>query len=164
MYALLLLAVVIVSIVLIPLGMPGTWIIAVAAAVYRITLPDGGIGYFTVGALFVLATVSAIIEMMLSARYAKKYGGSRRAGWGAVLGGFVGAFMGLPIPIIGSVIGAFFGAFVGAFVFEMTAGTSGVGATKVATGALIGRVFGAVINVGIGLTMAGWVMGAAMLS
>src|SRR3954466_9288535 len=101
MYALLLLAVVIVSIMLIPLGMPGTWIIAVAAAVYRITIPDGGVGYFTVTVMFVLAAVSAVIEMMLSARYAKKYGGSRRAGWGAMIGGIVGAFMGIPIPVVG---------------------------------------------------------------
>ena len=80
MYALLLLAVVILSIIIIPLGLPGTWIIAVAATIYRITIPDGGIGWFTVGTMFVLATVSAIIEMSLSASYAKKYGGSRRAG------------------------------------------------------------------------------------
>jgi uncharacterized protein YqgC (DUF456 family) len=162
MYALLLLAVVILSILMIPFGMPGTWIIASAAAVYRITLPDGGVSYFTVGVLFAMAIVSAVIEMSLSARYAKKYGGSRRAGWGAIIGGFVGAIFGLPIPIVGSVIGAFFGAFVGAFVFEMTAGTAVAGSTKVATGAMIGRVVGAAMNVAIGVVMGVWVMFAAL--
>ena len=162
MYALLLLAVVMLSIVIIPLGLPGTWIIAGAALVYRIMIPDGGIGYFTVVAMFVLATVSAIIEMTLSASYAKKYGGSRRAGWGAILGGMVGAFMGIPIPIIGSVIGAFVGAFVGAFAFEMTKGTEVGGSTKVATGALLGRVVGAVMNVAIGVVMGVWVVAAAV--
>jgi uncharacterized protein YqgC (DUF456 family) len=162
MYALLLLAVVILSILMIPLGMPGTWIIAVAAAVYRITIPDGGVGYFTVGAMFALAIVSAIIEMSLSAKYARKYGGSRRAGWGAVLGGIVGAFVGIPIPIVGSVIGAFVGAFLGAFVFEMTKGTAVTGSGKVATGALMGRIVGAVMNVAIGVVMGAWVMVAAL--
>jgi uncharacterized protein YqgC (DUF456 family) len=162
MYALALLAVVILSIIIIPLGLPGTWIIAAAALLYQILVPDGGIGYFTVGAMFVLATVSAIIEMSLSARYAKKYGGSRRAGWGAIIGGMVGAFMGIPIPVIGSVIGAFIGAFVGAFAFEMTKGTEVEGSTKVATGALIGRVVGAVMNVAIGVVMGVWVVVASL--
>ena len=82
MEAMLLLAIVIVSVMIIPLGLPGTWIIAAAALGYRILVPDGGVGYFTVGVMFVLAVISAIIEMTLSASYAKKYGGSRRAGWG----------------------------------------------------------------------------------
>lgn len=162
MYALILLAVVIISILMIPLGLPGTWIIAVAATIYRITVPDGGVGYFTVGALWALAIVSAVIEMSLSARYAKKYGGSRRAGWGAVIGGFIGAILGVPVPIIGSVIGAFAGAFVGAFVFEMTAGTEVTGSTKVATGAMVGRVVGAVMNVAIGVVMGAWLMVSAL--
>jgi uncharacterized protein YqgC (DUF456 family) len=162
MYALILLAVVILSIMIIPLGMPGTWIIAAAATVYRITVADSGIGWFTVAGLWVLTIVSAIIEMSLSARYAKKYGGSRRAGWGAVIGGIVGAFMGVPLPIIGSVIGAFAGAFVGAFVFEMTAGTEVAGSTKVATGAMVGRVVGAVMNVAIGVVMGTWAMLSAL--
>jgi uncharacterized protein YqgC (DUF456 family) len=139
MYALLLLAVVIISIIIIPLGLPGTWIIAVAATIYRITIPDGGVGYFTVGGLWGLAIVSAIIETMLSARYAKKYGGSRRAGWGAILGGFVGAILGVPVPIIGSVIGAFVGAFVGALAAEYTVARDARGASRVAFGALLGR-------------------------
>jgi len=162
MYALLLLAVVILSIFMIPFGLPGTWIIAAAAMVYRITIPDGGVGYFTVTMMFALALVSAVIEMSLSARYAKKYGGSRRAGWGAVIGGIIGAMMGIPVPIIGSVIGAFAGAFVGAFVLEMTAGTQVAGSTKVATGAMVGRIVGAAMNVAIGVVMGAWVMVSAL--
>jgi len=46
------------------------------------------------------------------------------------------------VPIVGSVIGAFAGAFIGAFVAELTQGSVG-NATKVATGALIGRAVAA---------------------
>ena len=162
MYALALLAVVILSIISIPFGFPGTWIIAAAATVYKVSVADSGIGWFTVGVMFALSIVSAIIEMSLSARYAKKYGGSRRAGWGAIIGGMVGAILGVPIPVVGSVIGAFVGAFVGAFAFEMTAGTDTAGSTKVATGAMIGRIVGAAMNVAIGLAMGVWVMFAAL--
>ena len=159
----LLLAVVIAgSLAMIPFGLPGTWAIAAAAAGYRILVPAGGVGWFTVIAVTVLASLGAVADLALAGRYARKYGGSRRAGWGAVVGGLVGAFIGVPVPFFGPLIGAFVGAFVGAFALELTAGTSGVKATRVATGALIGRAIGAAINVAIGLSMAAWVMTTAL--
>jgi len=52
---------------------------------------------------------------------------------------------------------------VGAFVFEMSRGSSGETSTRVATGALIGRVVAAAMKVGIGIGMAAWVLFAAMI-
>src|SRR6185436_15700545 len=98
--------------VMIPFGLPGTWIILGAAVGYMALVP-GSISIFTLLCLGVLAVVGEVIEWTLTAKYTKKYGGSRRASWGAVLGGMVGAVMGVPVPIVGSVIGAFVGAFVG---------------------------------------------------
>ena len=34
--------------------------------------------------------------------FARRYGGSKRAGWGALAGGLIGAVVGVPVPIIGS--------------------------------------------------------------
>jgi uncharacterized protein len=163
MEVLLLGVVVFLSLLMIPFSLPGTWVIAAAAAVYRILLPSGGIGWFTVACVIILATMGAVADIALAGRYARKYGGSRRAGWGAVIGGLVGAFIGIPVPIVGPVLGALAGAFVGALAFELTAGTTGVDATRVATGALIGRAIGAAINVAIGLMMAAWVMSSAIV-
>ncbi len=158
---LLLLAVILfVGLVMIPFGLPGTWILAGAALGYSLLVP-GSIGTFTVVLVTVLAIVGEVIEYTLTAKYTRKYGGSRRASWGAVIGGMIGTFMGVPVPIVGSVIGAFAGAFVGAFVGEMTAGSRGQDATRVATGALIGRVTAAAMKVGIGLAMAVWIFFAA---
>jgi uncharacterized protein len=70
----------------------------------------------------------------------------------------IGAFMGVPIPIIGSIIGAFAGAFIGAFVLEWTGGSGHGTATRVAWGALIGRVTAAALKVAIGLVMAVWMV------
>ncbi len=75
------------GLLLMPLGLPGLWLMLAAG----------------------LATLAEILELTLTARYTKKYGGSSRAGWGALFGGLAGAFMGVPIPIVGSVIGAFAG-------------------------------------------------------
>ncbi len=162
MTVLLLIAVLLLGLVMIPFGLPGTWIIAGAALGYSILVP-GSVGMFTIIMVSVLAVIGEVIEFTLTAKYTKKYGGSRRASWGAVIGGMVGAFMGVPVPIVGSVIGAFLGAFVGAFVAEISRGTGGSGATRVATGALIGRALAAAMKVGIGVAMAAWIVFSAVI-
>jgi uncharacterized protein YqgC (DUF456 family) len=146
-----LVAIVLLGLVLIPFGLPGTWIMAAGALGYSLLVP-GSISVFTTVIVALMALVGEIIEFTLTAKYTKKYGGSRRASWGAIIGGTIGAFMGVPVPIVGPVIGAFLGAFVGAFAAELTLGNVG-SATKVATGALIGRAVAAAMKVGIGLAM-----------
>src|SRR3982750_364210 len=103
------------------------------------------------------------LEWVLTSRFTRKYGGSKRAGWGAILGGMVGAFMGVPVPIVGSVIGAFVGAFVGAFIGEWSRGSGHGVSTRVAWGAFIGRVTAAAVKVAIGLVMAVWIIAAALM-
>ena len=164
MEVLLFAAVLLLSLFLIPLGLPGTWIMLGAAIGYDALMPGDPVGWFTIGATMVLAAIAEVFEFTLSTRYTKKYGGSRRAGWGAIIGGIVGAIVGVPVPIIGSVIGAFAGSFIGALVAEYsrreaTAGT----ATRVATGALIGRVVAAAMKTGIGVAIAAWLIFAAIL-
>lgn len=157
----LLAAVLLLGLVMIPFGLPGTWILAGAALGYSILVP-GTIGTFTIVLVAILALVGELIEFTLTAKYTKKYGGSRRASWGAVIGGMVGAVVGVPIPLIGSVIGAFAGAFAGAFVAELSQGSEGGVATRVATGALIGRAAASAMKVGLGLAMAAWILFAAI--
>jgi uncharacterized protein len=161
MNVLILVAVMLLGLVMIPFGLPGTWIIAAAALGYQLLVP-GSISIFTIIAVVVLALIGELLEFSLSAKYTKKYGGSRRASWGAIIGGMVGAFMGVPVPIVGSVIGAFVGAFVGAFIGEFSRAGEGGTATRVATGALIGRAIAAAMKIGIGIAMAAWVLFAAV--
>jgi uncharacterized protein YqgC (DUF456 family) len=161
MNILILVAVMLLGLVMIPFGLPGTWIIAAAALGYQLLVP-GSISIFTIIAVVVLALIGELLEFSLSAKYTKKYGGSRRASWGAIIGGMVGAFMGVPVPIVGSVIGAFVGAFVGAFIGEFSRAGEGGTATRVATGALIGRAIAAAMKIGIGIAMAAWVLFAAV--
>jgi uncharacterized protein YqgC (DUF456 family) len=163
MQVLLLIAAILLGLVMIPFGMPGTLIMFAAALCYYLLVPAGGIGLTTVVAMGVLMAVAEGLEWVLTSRFTKKYGGSRRAGWGAILGGMVGAFMGVPIPIVGSIVGAFVGAFAGAFVFEWSRKGDHGTATRVAWGALIGRVTAAAIKVGIGLGMAVWMLFAVMV-
>ncbi|MFL5465359.1 MAG: DUF456 domain-containing protein [Gemmatimonadaceae bacterium] len=161
--ALLLLAgVIVLSLVLIVLGFPGLWIMVASAVTYNMIVPGDPIGWVTLIIVGVLALVAELLDFMMTGRYARKYGGSRRAGWGAILGGIVGAMVGVPVPIIGPVIGAFVGSFLGALIAELTGGSSAGDATRVAKGALIGRVVSTALKIGIGFTIGVWIFIAAL--
>ena len=149
------------GLVLIPLGLPGLWVIAGAALVFNPLAGSDRVGTGTVIGVFLLAVVAEVIEFMLAGRFARRYGGSRRAGWGAIIGGIVGAIVGVPVPIVGPMLGAFVGSFAGALVAEYTRGTSTGAATRVATGALLGRVAAVAVKSAIGCVMAAWVLLAA---
>ncbi len=135
---------------LVLVGLPGLWLMLGAALLYNwIAIPAFGTATLVVVAL--LAVLAEVLEFTLSARYTRQYGGSPRAGWGAILGGLLGAMAGIPVPVIGSVIGAMGGAFIGALVLEYTRAEATRGsATRVAWGALIGRVAAAGTKTGIG--------------
>jgi uncharacterized protein len=163
MQVLLLIAAIVLGLIMIPFGMPGTLVMFAAALCYYLLVPGGGITMTTVIGVGVLMAVAEGLEWVLTTRFTKKYGGSRRAGWGAIIGGMVGAFMGVPIPLVGSIVGAFAGAFIGAFVFEWSREQNHGVATRVAWGALIGRVVAAAIKVAIGLAMAAWMVWAVLL-
>jgi uncharacterized protein YqgC (DUF456 family) len=154
---LILACVIVLSLILIVLGLPGLWIMVASAVTYNLIVPGEPIGWVTLIAVAVLAFIAELLEFSLTGRYARKYGGSRRAGWGAILGGIVGAVVGIPVPIVGSVIGAFIGSFLGALIAEFTGGSSAGEATRVAKGALIGRVVSTALKIGIGFTIGVWI-------
>jgi uncharacterized protein YqgC (DUF456 family) len=159
---LILAAVIILSLILIVLGLPGLWIMVATAVVYNMIVPGDPIGWVSLIAVAVLALIAELLEFTMTGRYARKYGGSRRAGWGAIIGGMIGAVVGFPVPIVGPVIGAFVGCFVGALLGELTGGASAGDATRVAKGALIGRVVSTMLKIGIGFTIGIWIFIAAM--
>jgi uncharacterized protein YqgC (DUF456 family) len=154
--------VLILSIILIVLGLPGLWIMVASAVTYNLIVPGDPIGWVSLVAVGILAFVAELLDIALTGRYARKYGGSRRAGWGAIIGSIVGAMVGFPVPIIGPVIGAFIGSFAGALIAEVTGGSSAGDATRVAKGALIGRVVSTALKIGIGFTIGIWIFIAAM--
>jgi uncharacterized protein YqgC (DUF456 family) len=162
MAVLLLIVAIVLGLIMIPFGFPGTLVMFAAALCYYLLVPGGGIGLFTVIGVGALMLVAEGLEWLLTARFTRKYGGSRRAGWGAIIGGMIGAFLGVPVPVIGSIVGAFVGAFAGAFVFEFSRGTGHGTATRVAWGAFIGRLTAAAMKVAIGFVMAVWMVAAAI--
>ena len=158
----LLTGVLILSLILIALGLPGLWVMIASAVVYNILVGETAIGWFTLICVGLLGAIAEVIEWTLSGKYARKYGGSRRAAWGAIIGGTVGAILGFPVPIIGPLVGAFAGSFAGALFGELSVGGSRKESTRVAWGALVGRVAATAMKMAIGCAIAAWIFFAAM--
>lgn len=158
-YALLALAQ-LVGLLLIPLGLPGLWVQVLALAAYAWSTQFATVGWWAILFVALFAAAAEAVEFVLGGKYAERYGGSRRAAWGAILGGLVGAMIGVPVFLIGSVIGAFIGAFVGAALMELTVkGEDGTrrewrGAMRVGWGAFIGRLVATVVKSSVGVAVA----------
>lgn len=152
-----------VSLLMIPLGLPGIWVMILAAMGAVLLGSAVKISWYVLLACVGIAMGSELLDLVLAARYTRKYGGSRRGAWGAIIGGIVGAIVGVPVPIIGSVIGALAGSFLGALLAEYTTGATHGGATRAATGATIGRVVATAFKVAAGCVIAAWLLGAALV-
>src|SRR5437773_11683956 len=96
------------------------------------------VGVTTIALVLGLALVGEIVETWLGFRLARRYGGSSRAGWGALVGGIVGAVVGVPVPIIGSVVAGVVGSFAGAAILEDSRSTAAT-AVRPGGGAVWGR-------------------------
>jgi len=149
------------GLLLIPFGLPGLWVIVLGIVIYGGLTDFRALPVWLVGLAIGLAFLGELLEAWIGFRFAQRYGGSRRAGWGALLGGLIGAVVGVPVPVIGSVIGGFVGAFAGAALFEYTrARQSGI-ATKAGWGAVLGRAAAAGVKMALGVVMA---VGATFLA
>lgn len=151
--ALLMLAAALAGLVLIPFGLPGLWVIVLAIIGYGWLTDFQAMSAWFLIVVIVLALAGELIEAWIGFRFARKYGGSRRAGWGALVGGLVGAVVGVPLPVVGSVIGGFVGAFLGAALFEFTRARHAEGAARAGVGAVLGRAAAVGIKMGIAVVL-----------
>src|SRR2546429_2257753 len=102
--ALLLAACCILGLVLVPLGLPGLWIMVAGVVGYGWLTAFRSVGVATIAIVFGLAFLGEVIEAWLGFRFARTFRGSRRSSWGALVGRVGGAAVGVPLPVLGSVI------------------------------------------------------------
>jgi uncharacterized protein len=143
----------IIGLLLIPLGLPGLWVIVIGVLGYGWLTDFRTLGAVLLSVIIALALLGELFESWIGFRFAQRYGGSSRAGWGALVGGMIGAIVGVPVPIIGSVIGGFVGAFLGAAVFEYTRARQSGTSARAGWGAVLGRAAAAAGKMAIGLVM-----------
>ena len=136
---------------LVPFGLPGLWLIVLGVLSYGWLTDFRTVSVGLIVLVVALALVGEVVEAWLGFRMARRYGGSSRAGWGALVGGLAGAVIGVPVPVVGSVIGGFVGAFVGAALFEYTRARHSEGAVRAGWGAVLGRAAAAAVKMGLGV-------------
>lgn len=148
-------------------ALPGNWAIVGFTALFAWLVHDpsgGGVSWWGVGAIFVLAIVGEIVEFAAGAAGAARSGGSRRGMVLAMAGAMAGSIAGVPIasvlvpiPLVGTIVGAIgggaLGAFGGAYLGEAWKGRSEPERLAVGKAALIGRLFGTVGKLGVGAMM-----------
>src|SRR3989454_8339908 len=142
------------GLLLVPLGLPGLWVMVAGIVGYGWLTDFRSVGVATIGVALGLAFLGEIIEWWLGFRFARTYGGSRRSAWGALVGGVVGAAMGVPVPIVGSVIGAFFGSFAGAVVLGDSLSRQPATAGAGGWGGVVGRATAAPGQIALGVVIA----------
>src|SRR6266511_5456869 len=83
----------ILGLVLVPLGLPGLWLMVAGVVGYGWLTDFRSVGVATIAVVLGLAFLGEVIEAWLGFRFARTFGGSRRSAWGALVGGIVGAVM-----------------------------------------------------------------------
>ena len=135
------------------MGLPGNWLIVLAAAIYMLLVPQDlriALGWIPLAAIILLAILGEIFELIAGALGVAKAGGSRRSSILALIGSMLGAMLGLvigvPIPLIGSLVAAVIfgglGALVGAALGEGWKGRTFDESLQVGQAAFVGRVLG----------------------
>ena len=143
-------ALMVISLLLIPLGLPGAWImvaILAAGAIYKV------VGFFTLVIVVAVAAVAEVLEFVFVKRLNQQYGGSKKAFWGAIVGGILGVIIGAPIPIIGSIIAGFLGSFIGSAAVTLAETRNIDSARRVGWGVVLGRALAAVVKTFAGLVI-----------
>ena len=152
------------GLLLLPFGLPGLWVMVLGVLAFGWLTDFRAISTGLIIVVVGLAVAGEVLEAWLGFRFAERYGGSRRAGWGALVGGLAGAVIGVPVPLIGSVIGGFVGAFAGAALFEYTVARRSGAAARAAWGAVIGRAVAAAGKMALGVVIAVAALYAALRS
>lgn len=138
------------------LSLSGTWLVLAAAGLISWARWPG---FPHIAALILLAALCVGVEVAeaLAASWGvQRRGGSKAAGWAAMLGGFLGMVMGgvlIPIPIIGSLAGMLMGSFGLAFLAEHARMKKAEHAAHIATGAVLARLAVILLKVGVTLLM-----------
>lgn len=158
-------------VILVMIGLPGTWIMLGLAAVVELVdrfwldaqSPQHTFGWWLLGGSALLAVVGEVVETLTGAAGTKVGGGSKRGMVGAVLGGILGAILFtpiIPIPLVGTLVGALLGTFLGAFLAERSrsdrADPSLGQDLKAAAGATAGRLVGTMIKAAIAAAL--WIV------
>ena len=135
------------------LGLPGNWLLAMAAATIAWFAPPDltwHVSWTAVAILTGLAALGELLEFVAGSIGVGKTGGARRSAAlalvGSIIGAVAGLFVGIPIPVIGSLVASLLfsglGAAIGARIGQRWFDRNWDKSVKVGMGAFWGRLLG----------------------
>lgn len=135
---------------LIPFNLPGIWIMI---GILTIATALDEVAWWVLLGLVALGAAAELAEYALVKRTAERYGASRKAFWGAIVGGFLGVVVGFPVAVLGPLIAGLIGTFVGAAVVALWETRELRSARRIGWGALVGRILAVGLKTAAGLAI-----------
>jgi uncharacterized protein YqgC (DUF456 family) len=135
-------------------NLPANWLILVGLGIWEWAHPEviATWGFFIL--LFGICLAGEVVEFVVQYWGARRFGGTNRGAWAAVVGAIVGGIFGAPFFFgLGALAGALLGAFTASLLVEMGQGRSFSEARHAAMGAMWSKVFGTVAKIGLGVFM-----------
>ena len=146
--------------ILVPLGLPGNFILLGLALVAAWVGHFAAIGWVALLAMLGAVLLAELVESLLGAAMVKRYGASWWGVGGAFLGGIAGSLIGSAIlPLVGTLVGAFLGAGAGAVLLEAWHRRRvDAEALRAGWGAFLGKLLASLLKVAVGLAIAVYIV------
>ncbi len=136
------------------LSLPANWVLLGGILLWSWTHPELNLGLSFFLPLIAIAVLGEAIEFASQYIGGKKYGATGKGNLGAFIGAIIGAIACAPFFFgLGALFGAVGGAYFGCFVFERIHGRPADEAWRAAKGAMLGRVLGLIVKIGLGGVM-----------
>jgi len=136
--------------------LPGCFIIWGGVVLYRLWVPDGGVGWPFVFISAGLAILAQVLDFLAGYFGARRFGATWKGGVGALIGAIVGPMAGSAIPGPGTIIGLIIGPIVGAFLGEIASGRTWEEGGRAGFGTVVGGIVAFVLKFVIAVIMVAW--------
>jgi uncharacterized protein YqgC (DUF456 family) len=146
--------------VLVPLGLPGNFLLLGLALAAAWLGHFAQIGWVALLVMLGLVLLAELVESLLGAAMTRRFGASWWGVGGAFLGGIAGSLIGSAVlPLIGTLVGAFLGAAAGAVLLEAWHRQRvDAEALRAGWGAFLGKLLASLIKVAVGLAIAVYIV------
>lgn len=144
------------GILLVPLGLPGVWLIVGASLLYSYFYDynPGASDVWPNVLLILMGLLAEFLEFLVGSVGGKMVTEvSTGAIVSSIIGGLIGAFVGVPVFLIGSFLGLLLGAFLGAFAYEFLVKKDFSVALKSAVAVFLSRMVASFLKTCIALGM-----------